>query len=331
MRLLWPNWRLPPAWRGRLRVERKIGEGASCRVYRCHLREDDEERIVAMKVMKADNLGFSDYMFRQEYKILSRLHGPSFIGLFDTGQTITPRGLVTSFLMELADTNLSELIKLRAAHDESVSDELVIKLMVDILRGLAEMEAQSLAHNDVTPQNILVLGDCGSGECAARLSDFGLADSAESRHLMHAHMEAVCCNLYLSPEAATGRRIRGDSKSDVWSAGMVFRELLTGRLPEMWESRSSAEAWERHPDRSHDALRMHVDTWVEDADLRQLLLRMLASEPWDRATARQALRAAQRLAKLRRVYEETGTSPFGPDLIEELGELSTELPAGSLV
>jgi serine/threonine protein kinase len=102
----------------------------------------------------------------------------------------------------------------------------VVGFMRDVLRGLHKLHSQGIVHRDVKPQNVLLTN---SGHC--KITDFGA--SAQLLELLRKHdasggVELQGSPIYLAPEAA-----RGDptAKSDIWSVGIMYLELVTGRLP----------------------------------------------------------------------------------------------------
>jgi len=114
-----------------------------------------------------------------------------------------------------------------------------IRILAEVLRGLAKLEKAGWVHGDVTPSNVLVFGECFSPEgCHAKLADFGSAFSVDASATDY-HYDGVSSPHYRSPEAWHGR---GDlSKMDVWSAGMVAFELFVGRLPRALRDPSQEE------------------------------------------------------------------------------------------
>ena len=90
------------------------------------------------------------------------------------------------------------------------------------MRGLSHAHSRGIIHRDIKPQNIMVLRD-GS----VKVADFGIACLANASQTLT--QEALGSVHYISPEQARGDRI--DARSDIYSAGVVLYEMLTGRLP----------------------------------------------------------------------------------------------------
>lgn len=103
-------------------------------------------------------------------------------------------------------------------------EQTTINFMRDVLRGLHRLHSEGIVHRDVKPQNVLI---AASGHC--KISDFGA--SASIHELVRRHdggAEVQGTPIYLAPEAARGH---AEPKSDVWSVGIMYLQLTTGRIP----------------------------------------------------------------------------------------------------
>jgi eukaryotic-like serine/threonine-protein kinase len=100
-----------------------------------------------------------------------------------------------------------------------------IKITVSLCKALDYIHSQGVVHRDLKPENIMV-----DGEDRTKLIDFGIAANAGSRRLTFAKLtEAMGTPDYISPEQVKGKR--GDARSDIYTLGIMFYEMLTGKVP----------------------------------------------------------------------------------------------------
>jgi TonB family protein len=95
-----------------------------------------------------------------------------------------------------------------------------VEMCAGILSGLAHLHARHIVHRDLKPENIMLQGE------TPRLTDFGLARVLKAGVSSHSQVSGT--PLYMAPEAFDGKR---SARSDVWSVGVIFYQMLTGRLP----------------------------------------------------------------------------------------------------
>ena len=192
-----------------------IGSGGMANVYkaRCHRLN----RLVAIKILKSDLADNADFRrrFHDESQAVAQLSHANIVSVYDVSTNPDREYIV----MELIDgITLKQYMERRGRMDWRES----LHFITQIMRGLSHAHSRSIIHRDIKPQNIMVLRD-GS----VKVADFGIACLANQGQTLT--QEALGSVHYISPEQARGDRI--DARSDIYSAGVVLYEMLTGRLP----------------------------------------------------------------------------------------------------
>ena len=192
-----------------------IGSGGMANVYkaRCHRLN----RLVAIKILKSDLADNADFRrrFHDESQAVAQLSHANIVSVYDVSTNPDREYIV----MELIDgITLKQYMERRGRMDWRES----LHFITQIMRGLSHAHSRGIIHRDIKPQNIMVLRD-GS----VKVADFGIACLANQGQTLT--QEALGSVHYISPEQARGDRI--DARSDIYSAGVVMYEMLTGRLP----------------------------------------------------------------------------------------------------
>ena len=199
----------------RYEILERIGTGGMAVVYKakCHLLN----RLVAVKILKADLAQDEDFRrrFNAESQAVAQLSHPNIMSVYDVS-----RGGNTEYIvMELIDgITLKQYMEKRGQLNWRES----LHFITQIMRGLSHAHSRGIIHRDIKPQNVMVLRD-GS----VKVADFGIACLENSSQTLT--QEALGSVHYISPEQARGDRT--DARSDIYSAGVVLYEMLTGRLP----------------------------------------------------------------------------------------------------
>ena len=199
----------------RYEILEPIGKGGMAVVYKakCHRLN----RLVAVKILKRDLDHDEDFRrrFNAESQAIAQLSHPNIVSVYDVS-----RGGDTEYIvMELIDgITLKQYMERRGQLNWQES----LHFITQIIRGIGHAHSRGIIHRDIKPQNIMVLRD-GS----VRVTDFGIACLDDSTQTMT--QEALGSVHYISPEQARGDRT--DPRSDLYSAGVVLYEMLTGRLP----------------------------------------------------------------------------------------------------
>ena len=202
----------------------QIGRGGMGEVYQA--RDTRLNRLVAIKFLSSQIADESARRrFRQEAKMASALNHPHIVTVHEIGELDGQQYLVTEFV---DGGTLGEW-----AQAEPRSSQQIVDLLVGVGDGLAAAHSAGILHRDIKPGNILV-----SKSGYAKLADFGvatldeLANSETVTHTIMAHTRpgAIIGTIpYMSPEQASGKAL--DTRSDIFSFGVVLYELLAQRRP----------------------------------------------------------------------------------------------------
>ena len=200
---------------GRYELLERIGTGGMAVVYKG--KDDRLNRLVAVKILKSDLAQDEDFRrrFNAESQAVAQLSHPNIVSVYD----VSKGGDTEYIVMELIDgITLKQYMEKRGQLNWRES----LHFITQIMRGLSHAHSRGIVHRDIKPQNIMVLRD-GS----VKVADFGIACLENSTQTLT--QEALGSVHYISPEQARGDRT--DARSDIYSAGVVLYEMLTGRLP----------------------------------------------------------------------------------------------------
>ncbi len=200
----------------RYEIIKSIGEGGMANVY---LAQDTIlNRKVAIKVLRGDLATDEKFIrrFQREALAASSLSHPNIVEMYDVGEDNGNYYIVMEYV---EGRTLKQLLKKRG----TLTLPEVIDIMLQLTDGIAHAHDSYIIHRDLKPQNIMIADDG-----AIKITDFGIAMALNSTQLTQTNSVMGSVH-YLPPEQASGKG--STTKSDIYSMGILFFELLTGKLP----------------------------------------------------------------------------------------------------
>jgi serine/threonine protein kinase len=198
---------------GRFEIIRELGRGAQSIVYLA--RDPHLQRQVAIKTLHfARSDPQQNRQLLEEARMVSQLRHPNIVPIFEAAEEQGDLYLVFQYV---PGKNLAEYLKARAVHCRRTR---AIAIMQAILDAIAHAHAAGIIHRDLKPSNILIDDDG-----VPRVMDFGIAARAEA--LAGDGGQLTGTPAYMAPEYIAQRT--SSERSDIFSAGLVFYELLTGK------------------------------------------------------------------------------------------------------
>src|ERR1700733_6005902 len=212
---------------GRYKLLQQIGEGGCGVVYMAE-QEEPVHRRVALKVIK---LGLDTKSviarFEAERQALALMDHPNIAKVFDAGATETGRPY---FVMEL----VKAIPITRYCDENNLSTAARLGLFVQVCQAVQHAHQKGIIHRDIKPSNILVADH--DGVPVSKIIDFGIAKATSGQRLTDktfftAFEQFIGTPAYMSPEQANLSGLDIDTRSDIYSLGVLLYELLTGRTP----------------------------------------------------------------------------------------------------
>jgi tetratricopeptide (TPR) repeat protein/predicted Ser/Thr protein kinase len=199
----------------RYEILKMLGEGGMGAVYKAKDRELD--RLVALKVIRPELAGHASILqrFKQELILARKITHRNVIRIYDLGVFEGLRFITMEFI---EGQDLASLLE-----ERKFTPEEAVKILRQVCDALHAAHVEGVVHRDLKPQNIML-------ESSGRVvvMDFGLARSMEATGMTQAGA-LMGTPAYMSPEQAKG--LPADERSDIFSLGIIFYQMLTGQLP----------------------------------------------------------------------------------------------------
>ena len=255
---------------GRFRIEKILGQGGFGVVYLAH--DEQLQRRVAIKVPKPQFVQRPEdrELYLKEARTVAGLEHPNIVPVLEVGSTPEfPIYIVSKYIL---GNDLAGHLK-----SKSPKNHEAVQWMIDIADALREAHRKGFVHRDIKPQNNLVDQDE-----RVYLVDFGLALADQD---VGKRLPAGGTPAYMSPEQARGEGHRVDGRSDLFSLGILFYEMLCGRRP--FQGSSQLELLKQITELDPKPLRQ----WVESVspELERICFKMLAKRKSERYSSAKEL------------------------------------------
>ena len=202
----------------RYHVESLLGSGGMGKVYKA--RDRELERTVAIKVLRPDLMTDAQALqrFKHELLLASSISHPNILRIHDLGEY---NGVKFISMAYVDGGDLTQLLR----KEGRLPLERVLNIMRQLAAALSAAHGVNVVHRDLKPQNLLM-----GSEDHVYVTDFGIAKTLESDRTSVTRTGAVLGTpLYMSPEQVEGKAV--DHRSDLYTYGLIFYEMLTGVLP----------------------------------------------------------------------------------------------------
>lgn len=246
---------------GNYNIIESIGDGGMGKVFKgIHVTLD---RIVALKMIDPELLSNSEIInrFYKEAKIQALLNHPNIVTVFDFLEVENNYFIVMEYIK---GESIGKIIKDQGAFEFNVA----INIFKQILSGIAHAHSKGIIHRDIKPNNFLLTPN------VVKITDFGIAHIISDTGLTVAGA-VLGTPKYMSPEQILGEKI--DHRSDVYSLGISFYEMLTGKVPFDGSGNSDYEIKRGHVEGEPPLLRT-INPGISD-ETEEIVLKSLSKSP----------------------------------------------------
>jgi len=249
----------------RYQLDNKIADGGMATVY---LGTDlTLQRTIAIKVLYKKFAADPSFVtrFSREAQAAGKLSNPHIVGIHDYGQFEDTYFIVMEYIN---GETLAETI----AKEKSLSSKRTIEISIEIAKALSFAHEQGIVHRDIKPANVMI-----TQTGVAKVSDFGIAQALHSDDMALTQVGTIVGTpRYFSPEQARGLAV--DSRSDLYSLGIVMYEMLNGTTP--FASESMVDLATKHANEKPS--RADANNSEVSADLANVIEKLLAKNPVER-------------------------------------------------
>jgi serine/threonine-protein kinase len=274
---------------GRYRIRARVARGGMATVYTAV--DERLERTVALKIIHPTHAGDPHFLgrFTDEAKTIARLTHPNVVAVYDQGTHAALPYLVMEYVR---GRTLREVL----AERRRLGPQEALAILEQMLAAIAAAHRAGLVHRDVKPENVLVAEAPTASvnslvDGVVKVADFGLARAVEASADDAGGAQLMATVAYVAPELVTEGH--ADPRTDVYSAGIVLFEMLTGRVPYTGD-RPVDVAWQ-HVDRDVPAPSRYAPGLPPVVD--ELVARATRREPGGRPTDAGAMLAEVQAAR----------------------------------
>lgn len=249
----------------RYQLENIIGVGGMAVVYKAL--DNVDNKTVAIKILKEEYSTNDDFRrrFKNESKAVAVLSHKNIVKVYDVSFGEKLQYIVMEYIEGIT---LKQYIQQKGA----LSWREVVLFGTQILRALQHAHEKGVIHRDIKPQNIMLLND----NKTIKVADFGIASFSNKGDTKTMTDGAIGSVHYISPEQAKGEIV--DNKTDIYSAGVVFYEMLTGRVPFQSDSAVSVALMQLQK----EAVKPRSINSAIPVGLEQITMRAMKKSPRDR-------------------------------------------------
>lgn len=292
---------------GRYRVRGRVARGGMATVYTAV--DERLERTVALKIIHPSQAGEPHFLerFTDEAKTIARLTHPNVVAVYDQG---THAGLPYLVMEYVRGRTLREIL----AERRRLGALEALAILEQMLAAIAAAHRAGLVHRDVKPENVLVAEAPTAGaanllDSVVKVADFGLARAVEASADESAGGQLMATVAYVAPELVTNGH--ADPRTDVYSAGIVLFEMLTGRVP--YDGDKPVDVAWQHVDRDVPPPSRYVADLPPNVD--ELVTRATQRDPGARPTDAGAL-----LTAVQAVRDDLGTAHAATAVLNQVAE-----------